>query len=260
MPGMELTENQFQRIADCLPRQRGNVGMTNLVLLNALLYVVEHGCKWRGLPKHFGNWHTIYTRMNRWSKAGVLDRVFARLQEEQILAIHIEHVCLDSTTIKVHPDGTGALKNGPQAIGRSRGGCTTKIHLVSADDRCALMLKLSPGQAGDAPQGRELLEAGGPAPPDCLLIMDSAYEGDETLRLARQLGYTPIVPPNPNRLSPWEYDRLAYRRRNEIERLFRRLKGYRRVFCRFDKLDVLFMGFIVLALIVEALRISVNRP
>ena len=84
--------------------------MTNLRLLNALLYVVEHGCKWRGLPKHFGNWHTIYTRMNRWSKAGVLDQVFARLQEEQILAIHIEHVCLDSTTIKVHPDGTGALK------------------------------------------------------------------------------------------------------------------------------------------------------
>ncbi len=84
--------------------------MTNLQLLNALLYVVEHGCKWRGLPKHFGNWHTIYTRMNRWSKAGVLDRVFARLQQEQILAIRIEQVCLDSTTIKVHPDGTGALK------------------------------------------------------------------------------------------------------------------------------------------------------
>lgn len=107
---MELTESQFQRIADCLPRQRGNVRMTNLRLLNALLYVVEHGCKWRGLPKHFGKWHTIYTRMNRWSKAGVLDRIFARLQQEQILAIRIEHVCLDSTSIKVHPDGTGALK------------------------------------------------------------------------------------------------------------------------------------------------------
>ena len=84
--------------------------MTNLQLLNALLYMVEHGCKWRGLPKHLGNWHTIYTRMNRWSKAGVLDRVFARLQAEQILTIRLEHVCLDSTTIKVHPDGTGALK------------------------------------------------------------------------------------------------------------------------------------------------------
>ncbi len=107
---MELNERQFERIADCLPRQRGNVGITNLQLLNALLYMVEKGCKWRALPKHFGNWHSIYTRMNRWSKAGVLDRVFAKLQEEQILALHIEQVCLDSTTIKVHPDGTGALK------------------------------------------------------------------------------------------------------------------------------------------------------
>ena len=110
MSGMELNQTQFQRIADCLPRQRGNVEITNLDMLNALLYVVENGCKWRGLPKCFGNWHTIYTRMNRWSKAGVLDRVFARLQEEQILAIHLEYVCLDSTIIKVHPDGTGALK------------------------------------------------------------------------------------------------------------------------------------------------------
>ena len=108
--GVELTPCQYERIADCLPRQRGNVSMTNLQLLNALLYMVEQGCKWRGLPKPLGNWHTIYTRMNRWSKAGVLDRVFARLQQEQILAIRVEHVCLDSTTIKVHPDGTGALK------------------------------------------------------------------------------------------------------------------------------------------------------
>jgi transposase len=107
---VELTEEQYQRIADCLPRQRGNVSMTNLQLLNALLYVVEHGCKWRGLPKHFGNWHTIYTRMNRWSKAGVLARLFEHLQREQIIRIKIEAVSLDSTMIKVHPDGTGALK------------------------------------------------------------------------------------------------------------------------------------------------------
>jgi len=123
-----------------------------------------------------------------------------------------------------------------------------------------LILKLSPGQAGDAPIGRELLAAGGPVPEGCYLIMDSAYEGDETLRLAKQLGYTPVVPPNPNRRKLWEYDRVIYRRRNEIERLFRRLKSYRRVFCRFDKLDALFAGFVVFALIIEALRISVNRP
>ena len=107
---MEITEAQYQRIASSLPRQRGNVKLTNLQLLNALLYVAEQGCKWRGLPKRFGNWHTIYTRMNRWSKSGVLDQIFEQLQRQQIVRIRIEAVSLDSTTVKVHPDGTGALK------------------------------------------------------------------------------------------------------------------------------------------------------
>ena len=107
---MELSEAQIMRIEECLPRQRGNVSLSNLQVLNAILYVAEQGCKWRGLPKRFGNWHTIYTRMNRWSKSGVLDRVFALLQREQIVRIKIEAVSLDSTIVKVHPDGTGALK------------------------------------------------------------------------------------------------------------------------------------------------------
>lgn len=107
---MEITQAQYEQIADCLPLQRGNVRLKNLDVLNAILYVAEHGCKWRGLPKRFGNWHTIYTRMNRWSKSGVLDRVFDRLQRAQMVRIKIEAVSLDSTIIKVHPDGTGALK------------------------------------------------------------------------------------------------------------------------------------------------------
>lgn len=107
---MEITQAQFAKIEDCLPRQRGNVSLSNLAVLNAILFVAEHGCKWRGLPKRFGNWHTIYTRMNRWSKSGVLDRVFEQLQRAQVVRIKIEAVSLDSTSIKVHPDGTGALK------------------------------------------------------------------------------------------------------------------------------------------------------
>lgn len=107
---MEITEEQYRRIEDCFPVQRGNVRIPNLQVLNAILYVAEHGCKWRGLPKRFGNWHTIYTRMNRWAKAGVLDRVFAALQEEQIIRIRIEAMSMDSTIVKVHPDGTGAEK------------------------------------------------------------------------------------------------------------------------------------------------------
>lgn len=85
--------------------------------------------------------------------------------------------------------------------------------------------------------------------------MDKAYEGDETRRLALDLGFIPVVPPKSNRLQPWEYDHPMYKRRNEVERLFRRLKGFRRIFCRFDKLDVMFLGFINFALVVEALRL-----
>src|SRR5512137_2118543 len=107
---MEISEAQYQRIASAFPRQRGNVKVTNLQFLNAVLYVAEHGCKWRGLPKRFPLWHTIYTRMNRWSKSGVLDTIFEQLQREQLVRVRIEAVSLDSTTIKVHPDGTGALK------------------------------------------------------------------------------------------------------------------------------------------------------
>jgi transposase len=107
---VEIAEEQFRRIESALPRQRGNVRVTNLQFLNALLFVAEQGCKWRGLPKRFGPWHTVYTRMNRWSKSGVLDQVFELLQREQIVRIKIETVKMDSTIVKVHPDGTGALK------------------------------------------------------------------------------------------------------------------------------------------------------
>ena len=124
---MEITRAQYEQIAHCLPTQRGNVSLTNLSVLNAILYVAEQGCKWRGLPKRFGNWHTIYTRMNRWSKSGVLDRLFEQLQRSQLVRIRIEAVSLDSTIIKVHPDGTGALKKtapkpsaSPEADGQPR--------------------------------------------------------------------------------------------------------------------------------------------
>jgi transposase len=220
------------------------------------LYVAEHGCKWRGLPNHYGNWHSIYVRMNRWAKNGVLDRVFEKLQLEQIVLIKIEAISMDSTVIKVHPDGTGALKrSGAQAIGKSRGGWTTKIHLIAANDRTAITLALSPGNEHDAPRGRQLPLDLGPMPDGLPMIMDKAYEGDETRQLVLDLGMIPVVPPKSNRLDPWECNRELYKKRNQIERLFRRLKGFRRIFSRFEKLDVVFLAFLYFVLIVEALRV-----
>lgn len=126
--------------------------------------------------------------------------------------------------------------------------------MVAADARCAIAFSLTAGQAGDGPAGRDLLRATKPLPHQCRLIMDRAYEGDETRQLALDLDLIAVVPPNPRRTQPWAYDKVWYRRRNEIERLFRRLKGFRRIFSRFDKLDRMFCAFLCFALVVEALR------
>jgi transposase len=122
----------------------------------------------------------------------------------------------------------------------------------------ALTFALSPGQAHDAPEGRKLLTGWQRRPERVPMVMDRAYEGDATRQLVLQLGFEPVVPPNPNRLRPWTYDRSLYRRRNEIERLFRRLKGFRRIFSRFEKLDLMFTAFIHFALIID--MICVNTP
>ena len=129
--------------------------------------------------------------------------------------------------------------------------------MVAAGPRVAVNFLLSPGSVHDAALSRELLKATDLQA--SFVIMDRAYEGDETRQLVLDLGMTPVVPPKTNRISPWEYDREMYKKRNEVERLFRRLKGYRRIFSRFDKLDIVFMFFIYFALITDTL-ISVNRP
>ncbi len=126
--------------------------------------------------------------------------------------------------------------------------------MVAADARTAVTFSLSPGQAHDAPEGRKLLHRLGRQRSNLALVMDRAYEGDETRQLALDLGFEPVVPPLKTRREPWMYNREMYKRRNEIERLFRRLKGFRRIFSRFEKLDALFRGFVLFALIYDAVR------
>jgi transposase len=131
--------------------------------------------------------------------------------------------------------------------------------LVAATDSIAVDFVLSGGNSHDAPQGRLLLETIGtqkfkrnykPLP----LLMDRAYEDDQTRYIAQQLYFDPVVPPKKNRKNPWKYDKELYKQRNEVERLFRRIKAFRRVFVRFEKLDVMFIGFVQFALILVAVK------
>ena len=125
--------------------------------------------------------------------------------------------------------------------------------MVAASDREGVICSLSAGNRGDAPEGRALLRQFGPADHPVYLLMARAYEGDETRSLAVELGYIPVVPPKSNRKNPWDYDKELYKQRNQVERLFRRIKRFRRIFTRYVKLDIIFLAFVYFALIVDAL-------
>ena len=125
--------------------------------------------------------------------------------------------------------------------------------MVAASDRSAVSFSLSGGAKHDSPEGMKLLFF----TPACRIgqshLMDRAYEGDKMRAVAKKLGYNPVVPPKKNRIDPWEYDRILYKRRNEVERFFRRIKRFRRIFTRYDKLDIVFAGFILFAMIFDSL-------
>ena len=143
-------------------------------------------------------------------------------------------------------------KHGRQAIGRSRGGLTTKIHLVTASDRAPVRFSLSSGARHDSPEGMKLLQFTPRYRGKQFLLMDRAY-GNKMRQTAILLGYEPVVPPKKNRSKPWHYDKQLYKRRNEVERFFRRIKRFRRVFTRYDKLDVVFSAFLLFAFIFDSL-------
>jgi len=126
--------------------------------------------------------------------------------------------------------------------------------MMAANENTPIDFILSPGQSHDAPFGRLLMETVGKQKTWIPLLTDRAYEDDTTRLTARLLGFDPVVPPKKNRLTPWEYDRELYKQRNEVERLFRLIQGFRRIFCRFDKLDKMYIGFIQFAFIYMAIK------
>ena len=126
--------------------------------------------------------------------------------------------------------------------------------MIVANDTFPVALMLSRGHLNDGPKGQILLRKLDGQFNGSSVLMDKAYEGNATRSLVESLGMRPIVPPKSNRKKPWEYDKILYKRRNEVERFFRRIKAYRRVFTRYDKLDIMYLAFVHLAIISELLR------
>ena len=123
---------------------------------------------------------------------------------------------------------------------------------MCASEKYAFVFSLSAGNCHDAPQGRKLIETIYSEDGHNLLA-DRAYEDDKTRELAKNQGFNFVVPPKKNRKEPWDYDKELYKQRNEVERYFLRLKRFRKVFTRYDKLDSIYISVIMLAMIFDAL-------
>ena len=98
-----MTKKQFAKIERFMPIARKKPNISNYQFMCALLYIIENGCKWRALPKKYGNWHTIYMRFSRWSQNGTIQKIFEELQEMNIIDNRTDILCLDSTSIKAVP-------------------------------------------------------------------------------------------------------------------------------------------------------------
>ena len=129
---------------------------------------------------------------------------------------------------------------------------TTKIHICSSSEKYAFVFCISAGNKNDAPEGRKLIK-GIYSENKHYLLADRAYEDNETRKLSKKQGFRLIVPPKKNRKNTWKYDKEIYKRRNEVERYIRRLKRFRRIFTRYDKLDVIYISMIRLAMIFDAI-------
>jgi transposase len=120
--GMEITAEQYDKIKDVLPAQRGNVEIDNITFLNALLYIAENGCKWRALPERFGKWNTVYRRLDRWAKNGVIEKLFDKMRKERILTAKTDLTALVPRGVKVRPDAAKKRSSSRSKAARRPGG------------------------------------------------------------------------------------------------------------------------------------------
>ncbi|MCP3721344.1 IS5 family transposase [Paraburkholderia sp. CNPSo 3281] len=238
-----LSDEVWARIESVLPGKEGDPGRTatdNRWFVEAVLWIGRTGCPWRDLPKAFGRWHTVYMRFSRWRRKGVWERVILAVADET----EIKHVLIDSTIVRAHQHSSGAhKKNGPQALGRSRGGLTTKLHLAVDDAGRPLRLIATEGQVSDISCANELVEhlrTGA-------VIADKGYDSNAFVESIRTTRAKAVIPPRSNRKTKRRYSRVLYRTRNIVERFFSRIKHFRRVATRYDKLAGNYLAFASLA-------------
>ena len=263
----ELTDQQWERLAPLLPPQKPHTGRPNndhRTIINALLWLLRTGAPWRDLPERYGSWKTVASRFYRWQRAKIWQRILKWLQQEADsdgkLDWSLHHV--DGTIVRAHQHAAGARRPKDaeypdEALGRSQGGFSTKVHLRAESSGKPIALLITAGQRHEQTVFEALMEIGTVKRPGRgrprvrpdRVAGDKGYSSRKLRRYLRRRGIGGVIPPQ-KRERRTRFDKIAYRARHLVERLVNKLKGFRRIATRYEKRVVHYLGMLTIASIV----------
>jgi transposase len=205
--------------------------------IEAVFFMVRSGCQWRLLPLYYGHWRAVHRRFKRWSDRGILEQLMQAAAEPDL-----EACMMDSTFVRAHACAAGYGKDSQkeEALGRSKGGFTTKIHALVDSLGNPLKFILTQGQRNDITQAENLIQDIA----HTLLIADKGYDSNAFLETLEKQNCTSVIPPKINRKIQRSYDKHLYKERHLVECFFSKIKYFRRIFSRFDKSAQTFLGFL----------------
>jgi transposase len=246
-----ITEEAFEKIFLYLTGQK-NIYCKNRskirTFLESISFIMRTGAQWRELPKCYGHFKTVHKRFLSWAKKDIWNSIIFYFSQD----CDVESIMLDGSVVRAHACASGYKKNSQeaQALGRSKGGFTTKIHALVDALGNPLRFILTPGQSSEIKQASKLIEG----IQNRNVLGDKAYDCDSFIQQIELQNCVPIIPPKENRKIKRELDYTLYKERHLIECFFSKVKQFRRVFSRFDKMAVAYMGFLAFASTIITLR------
>lgn len=230
MPRLLLNDEHWSKLREILLHKAIYNKRDLRMTVEGMLYRMRTGCPWRDLPKEFGNWNKVYKRFNAWSAAGKWFKVFKMLVAEP----DMEWVFIDGSYAKAHQHSAGAASGNDEAIGKSRAGNTSKIHLAVDAHGLPIEFEITDGQINDCTQAPVLIAK---LPEAETIVADKGYDSERVREQIEQQGAKAVIPRRRNSVKGnADLDRGLYRNRHLVENAFARLKHYRAVASRFDKL------------------------